>query len=104
MGQDIVFPAAEFIAMAVEALYQACQATDPIDSLLAEKYQYRLLNATFPKALVLVGNGTGTKVMLTLSQRHDSEHGFTVSSLTGETWSAHSRGLIRLEEAARLGK
>jgi len=73
MGQDIVFPAAGFVAMAVEALYQARQATDPIDeSILAEKYCYRLRNSTFPKALVLQENGLGTKVMLTLSKQQDS--------------------------------
>jgi hypothetical protein len=105
MGQDIVFPAAGFIAMAVEALYQAREATDPIDeSILAEKYQYKLRNSTFPKALVLQENGPGTKVMLTLAQQKDSWHEFTVSSLSGETWSEHSRGLIRLEEATRSGK
>jgi hypothetical protein len=105
MGQDIVFPAAGFVAMAVEALYQARQATDPIDeSILAEKYCYRLRNSTFPKALVLQENGLGTKVMLTLSKQQDSWYEFTVSSLTGETWSEHSRGLIRLEEATRRSK
>jgi hypothetical protein len=105
MGQDIVFPAAGFIAMAVEALYQARQAIDPIDeALLSERYRYRLRNSTFPKALVLQENGLGTKVMLTLAQQNDSWHEFTVSSLTGETWSEHSRGLIRLEEATRSGK
>jgi hypothetical protein len=104
MGQEIIFPAAGFVAMAVEALYQARQATDPIDeTILAEKYRYRLRNSTFPKALVLQENGLGTKVMLTLAQQKDSWYKFTVSSLTGETWSEHSQGLIRLEEATRPG-
>src|SRR5437762_216695 len=105
MGQDIVFPAAGFIAMAVEALYQARQATDAIDeSILREKYCYRLRNATFPKALVLQENAMGTKIMLTLSQRQNAWYEFIVSSLTGDDWSEHSRGLICLEEATRPGK
>lgn len=102
MGQDIVFPAAGFVAMAVEGLYQARQATDPIDEeVLREKYQYRLRNSTFPKALVLQEDGRGTKVMLTLAKQQNSWYEFTVSSLVGETWGEHSRGLIRLEEAGR---
>jgi len=104
MGQDIVFPAAGFIAMAVEAIYQARQATDPIDEdILAKRYRYKLRNATFPKALILQENGVGTKVMLTLAQHQDAWYEFIVSSLIGDTWSQHSRGLIRLEEATRLG-
>lgn len=104
MGQDIVFPAAGFIAMAVEALYQARQATDPIEEdLLNTQYRYRLRNSTFPKALVLEEKGPGAKVMLSLSRHQDSWYEFVVSSLTGEAWSEHSRGLIRLEKAPRLG-
>ncbi|KAH8646008.1 polyketide synthase [Tricladium varicosporioides] len=102
MGQDIVFPAAGFIAMAVEALYQARQATDPIEeNLLNTQYRYRLRNSTFPKALVLEEKGLGVKVMLSLSRHQDSWYEFVVSSLTGETWNEHSRGLIRLEKAPR---
>lgn len=104
MGDDIVFPAAGFIAMAVEALYQARQATDPInEDFLAEQYRYRLRNATFPKALVLQESGQGTKTMLSLTPQQDSWYQFIVSSLTGETWGEHSRGLIRLEKANRKG-
>ncbi|KAH6662359.1 hypothetical protein B0J14DRAFT_288058 [Halenospora varia] len=103
MGQDIVFPAAGFIAMAVEALYQARQATDPIEEdLLNTQYRYRLRNSTFPKALVLEEKGPGAKVMLSLSRHQDSWYEFVISSLTGEAWSEHSRGLIRLEKAPRL--
>jgi len=90
--------------MAIEALYQARQATDPIDEdALATQYRYRLRNATFPKALVLQENGQGTKVMLSLSHQQDSWYQFIVSSLVGETWGEHGRGLIRLERATRKG-
>ncbi|KAF4630892.1 hypothetical protein G7Y89_g7242 [Cudoniella acicularis] len=102
MGEDIVFPAAGFIAMAVEALYQARQVTDPIEEkILNSQYQYRLRNATFAKALVLEEKGPGVKVMLSLSQHQDSWYEFTVSSLVGDRWNEHSRGLIRLEKAFR---
>jgi hypothetical protein len=104
MEQEIVFPAAAFIAMAAEALYQARQATDFIDwSVLFDKYRYRLRNVTFPKALVLQEKGTGHKVMLTLSWHQDSWHEFKISSLTNEAWIEHSHGFICLEEGPRQG-
>jgi hypothetical protein len=100
MGQDIVFPAAAYIAMGVEALYQARQATDSIEwSTLIEKYRYRLRNVTFPKALVLQEKGPGHKIMVTLSSHQDSWYEFKVSSLTTEeSWVEHSHGFVCLEE------
>jgi hypothetical protein len=100
MGQDIVFPAAAFVAMGVEALYQARQAIDFMEpSTLIEKYRYRLRNVTFPKALVLQEKGVGHKIMVTLASRQDSWHEFKISSLTTEdTWVEHSCGFVCLEE------
>lgn len=100
MGQDIVFPAAAFIAIGVEALYQARQAVDFIEpSLLNEKYRYRLRNCTFPKALVLQEKGAGQKILVTLASQQDSWYEFKISSLTSEdTWIEHSRGFICQEE------
>jgi hypothetical protein len=100
MGQDIVFPAAAFVAMGVEALYQAHQAIDFVEpSTFNEKYRYKLRNVTFAKALVLQEKGAGQKLMTTLSSRQDSWYEFKISSLTAEdTWVEHSHGFVSLEE------
>jgi hypothetical protein len=100
LGQEIVFPAAAFIAMGVEALYQAHQATNFIEwSTFIDKYRYRLRNVTFSKALVLQEKGVGHKIMVTLASHQDSWYEFKISSLTTEgTWIEHSRGLVCLEE------
>jgi Polyketide synthase dehydratase len=107
MGQQIVFPAAAFIAMAVEALCQSrlgIQLTE--GSVLAEKHRYRLRNIRFPRALSLEETGDGHKIMLTLAASpgtKDSWHEFNISSLNGDVWSEHCRGLICAEEDVEQG-
>jgi hypothetical protein len=105
LGQDIVFPAAGFIAMGVEALYQAHQAISPTEwSTFIDKYRYRLRNVTFSKALVLQEKGAGHKIMVTLASQQDSWYEFKVSSLTTEdTWIEHSCGFVSLEEDPKQG-
>lgn len=105
MGQEIIFPAAAFIAMAVESLYQAHQAIDFLDwETFIDKYRYRLRNITFPKALVLQEKGAGQKIMITLWQKQDSWYEFKISSLmTEDAWSEHSRGFICLEDDPKQG-
>jgi Polyketide synthase dehydratase len=54
MGPDIVFPAAGYIAMAVEALYQTRQSINPVEGVdHPGQLSYRLRNVKFDKALVL---------------------------------------------------
>ncbi|KUJ12798.1 putative polyketide synthase [Mollisia scopiformis] len=102
MGQDIVFPAAAFIAMGVEALFQTTQALNFVARTeLEEKYHYRLRNITFSKALVLSENSSGQKIMTTLSVSQDSWHEFRVSSLVGDIWTEHNCGLICLEQNSK---
>jgi hypothetical protein len=60
MGQEIIFPAAAFIAMAVESLYQAHQAIDFLDfEAFINKYRYRLRN--LPKGFGAPREGNGPK-------------------------------------------
>jgi Polyketide synthase dehydratase len=106
MGHEIVFPAAGFIAMAVEALYQTSQSIDLTKGNQAGKYRYRLLNVRFSKALVLEENAQ-CKTMLTLAPCPGSNnpwHEFKISSLTEDVWTEHSRGMIRLEKDVEEGK
>ncbi len=102
MGHEIVFPAAAFCAMAVEALYQARMGVHLTEgTVLADKPRYKLRNVTFPKALVLQENGDGHKIMLSLAAcpgTKDSWHEFKIFSLNDKIWSEHSRGLICAEE------
>ncbi|MCJ1391686.1 hypothetical protein MMC18_004551 [Xylographa bjoerkii] len=102
MGPEIVFPAAGFMAMAVEAISQSSQALRRLEEKTEiRKPRFRIRNVTFARALVLEENHDGHKIMLTLTPlpgAKDSWHEFRVSSLTGEIWNEHSRGLVRVEE------
>ncbi|RDW89666.1 putative polyketide synthase [Coleophoma cylindrospora] len=105
MGHEIVFPAAGFVAMAVEGLYQCRFAFHKInDTPVPNKSRYRLRNCTFSKALVLEDNGEGRKIMLTVTPCpgvKDSWHEWKVSSLIGDIWIEHSHGFITMEEDTR---
>lgn len=101
MGPEIVFPAAGFMAMAVEAIYQSNEALTQLESKTRiEHPRYRLRNVTFDKALVLE-EGEEHKIMLTLTPvpgGNSDWHEFVVSSLIDVVWKENSRGLVRVEE------
>lgn len=101
MGPEIVFPAAGFMAMAVEAIYQSNEALTQLESKTRiEHPRYRLRNVTFDKALVLEENEEH-KIMLTLTPvpgGNSDWHEFVVSSLFDKAWKENSRGLVRVEE------
>ena len=105
MGPEIVFPAAGFMAMAVEAIYQSNEALSKLEGKnLIENPQYRLRNVTFNKALVME-EGKDHKIMLTLAPvpggRNDW-HEFVISSLNDSAWQENSRGLVRTEEEVEI--
>ena len=105
MGPEIVFPAAGFMAMAVEAIYQSNEALAQLESKTPiEHPRYRLRNVTFDKALVLE-EGEEHKIMLTLTPVPGGKsdwHEFVVSSLIDGAWKENSRGLVRVEENIEL--
>ena len=105
MGPEIVFPAAGFMAMAVEAIYQSNEALTQLESRIPiEHPRYRLRNVTFDKALVLE-EGEEHKIMLTLTPvtgGNSDWHEFVVSSLIDVAWKENSRGLVRVEENIEL--
>jgi len=101
MGKDIVFPAAGFCAMAIEALYQSTQVTAPTEGVVsANQLNYRLRNVTFDNALVLEESAPA-KIKTTLTPSTTGSHGpwyhFTVATYSDGISREHSAGLIRLE-------
>ena len=106
MGTDTLFPASGYISMAIEALYQSIQSTDPVErASTANQLRYRLRNVKFYKALVLE-DGSEAKIMLTLSAHpgtKDSWHDFRVFSLKESMRIDHCEGLIRHEQAGIEG-
>jgi acyl transferase domain-containing protein len=101
MGNDIVFPAAGFCAMAIEALYQSTQVTASTEGVVsANQLNYRLRNVTFDNALVLEEN-TPAKIKTTLAPSTTGSHGpwyqFSVATYSDGVSREHSAGLIRLE-------
>ena len=96
MGDDVVFPGAGYIAMAMEAIYQmqTSLAEQRGESFDSSKW-FRLRDVRFPKALVLEEK-KDHKIQIALSAK-GTWHEFIVSSLSGEVWDSHSHGLIRFE-------
>ena len=105
MGPEIVFPAAGFMAMAVEAIYQSNEALTQLETKTPIDHpRYRLRNVTFDKALVLE-EGEEHKIMLILNPVPGGKsdwHEFVVSSLMDGAWKENSRGLVRVEENIEL--
>ena len=100
MGTDILFPAAGFVAMATEALYQHIYMTKPVEGVTAaDQLRYRLRNVKFDKALVLEESNPA-KIMLVLTAHpgtKDSWYDFKISSSREDNRSEHCYGLIRIE-------
>lgn len=101
MGQDIVFPAAAFCAMAIEALYQTTQAANPDGKVTqADQLCYRIRNATFDSALLLDENEP-CKIKTILTPCATTSSGpwyqLKIISTKNEITHEHCAGLIRLE-------
>lgn len=103
MRTDVIFPAAGYIAMAMEAIYQThtIQSSETNRGYsYAGALQYHLRNIKFDKALVLE-EGTESKLMLSLNPlagTKDTWYEFRVSSSNdGTTTTHHCTGLVRTE-------
>ncbi|KAI0434033.1 reducing type I polyketide synthase [Xylaria sp. FL1042] len=98
IGEQVVFPGAGYIAMAMEAIYQATYMTSWTEKV-PEKYGYRLRDVKFFRALVL-DESYSPKVMLSLAPATNSVgswYAFKVSSTLNEMTNDHASGLIRIE-------
>ena len=102
MGPEIVFPAAGFIAMAMEAIRQSTEGLRILENkVVPTRYHYKLRDITFPRALVLEDSDKSAKVMLALNPRagtKDSWHEFKISSQVEGAWLENCRGLVKIEE------
>ena len=105
MGPDVLLPGSGYIAMALEALYQKKQATDPNENVGSPNdLCYRFRNVRFDKALV-IEEGKEANIVLSLVQQPGSKdwHEFRISSSTDDVYMEHCVGLIRLEEPIKEG-
>jgi acyl transferase domain-containing protein len=98
LGDSVIFPAAGYIAMAIEAIYQKTYATGQIpEGTSISELPFKLRNVAFPRMLTLDTNGS-TKILLSLqpcSSTKESWHEFTVSTITKDgSIEEHCRGLV----------
>ncbi len=113
VGSEILFPAAGYTAMALEAVRQMMWATagpEDVPDLQNRNYHYTLKDVRFPRGLVLE-DGVATSLTLALTHltkfrigwweykvtsRIASESSSTSSAVAPDQWSENSGGLIRL--------
>ncbi|RYC59888.1 hypothetical protein CHU98_g6324 [Xylaria longipes] len=101
IGSQIVFPAAAYIAMAIEAVYQATLMTTWKEEI-PSKYRYRLRDVKFSRALV-IEEDLETRYTLALSPLRGGQgavrswYEFRVCSLKDTIHAEHSTGLICIE-------
>ncbi|RDA93594.1 hypothetical protein CP533_6132 [Ophiocordyceps camponoti-saundersi (nom. inval.)] len=101
LGTDIVFPAAGYMCMAVEAMMQTdAMLRLELTTELRNDQQIRLRNVSFDRALILE-EGKTKRVMLTLAphmgQKNSWSH-WVVRSRGESSWIDHCKGQIRVEE------
>jgi acyl transferase domain-containing protein len=107
MAGDPVFPAAGYLAMAIEAVYQARQSVNPIaDVAGVTDLQFVLRDVNFRRALAL-DSGKDTTVVLAFTEVSDdytSWTGFRVLSLQEGTSVTHCDGRISVRQVAARGR
>ncbi|KAG8526400.1 Type I Iterative PKS [Bacidia gigantensis] len=98
---SILYPAAGFLAMAIQARYQHAQQTS--ESLTG----YKLREISIGHALIVSQESDDLETLVSLRPYHESLrelssiwHEFTVHSSTdNKSWTEHCRGLISIEQA-----
>ncbi|KAI1748153.1 PKSKA1 [Xylaria castorea] len=101
IGSQIVFPAAAYISMAIEAVYQTTLMTIWKEEI-PSKYRYRLRDVKFSRALV-IEEDSETRYTLALSPLRGGQgtvrswYEFRVCSLNDDIHADHSSGLICIE-------
>ncbi|KAI3391175.1 hypothetical protein diail_7796 [Diaporthe ilicicola] len=104
IGETIVFPAAGYLSMAIEAAFQMQKATGNLPpDVSVNQAEYQLRNCRFWKAMTLGDVGSYQKIMLTLTPGSAAEKGwlrFVVYSLEDGIWNQHCNGLIRTHRSS----
>lgn len=107
LGDRVVFPAAAYIAMAMEAIFQKSVATGRLpEGTAVDQLTFRLRNVSFPRMLAF-DEGSPTTVQLSLSpcaSTKETWHEFAISSISQDGVDVgvneeHSTGLISIGEA-----
>ncbi|KAF2758542.1 putative polyketide synthase [Pseudovirgaria hyperparasitica] len=100
IANNVVFPAAGYIAMATEAMFQLGKATGVLaDSTQIRQATYLLRNITIERALILDVQGAPAKVTLSLSPlQSNKEHWYKlrISTVVDDFLFDHCKGLIRI--------
>ncbi|KAI0853135.1 putative polyketide synthase [Daldinia vernicosa] len=101
LGTSIVFPAAGYLAMAIEAIFQMQKALGNIpENTNVHQVSYQLQRCHFSKAMVLEDEDTKHEILLTLIPKSGLDDGwyeFTVFTSIHEVLSRNSSGLIRIQ-------
>ncbi|KAI2613390.1 putative polyketide synthase [Hypoxylon sp. NC1633] len=104
LGDNYVFPAAGYIAMAMEAIFQKSKVTGRIPAAAAvNQVTYKLRNVSFHRMLS-VEEDKETRVQLALEpclSTKDSWHEFTISSSSKGIITEHCHGLVSIGEHAK---
>ncbi|ROV92586.1 hypothetical protein VMCG_08925 [Cytospora schulzeri] len=99
LGNQVVFPAAAYIAQAVEAIYQTAMVTQ-WKEVEPARYRYRLRDIKLHRALVLEEN-TETRITLSLNPVQGGStrtwYEFTIRSVQDENQQEHSTGFVCVE-------
>jgi acyl transferase domain-containing protein len=101
MGGDAIMPAAGYLTIALEALFQKMRATNPNECpASANELSYCFRNVRFQRAMV-VEEDKDVRMMLTLNKVSGSAdwHEFRISSSEGDNTAEHCFGLIRTQDA-----
>lgn len=102
LGDNTVFPASGYVAMAIEAIYQKQKATSviPSDNPVCN-VTYHLRNVAFLRAMMLEGNGAEHQINLTLNPQHGTNgtwHEFKISTSADGVTNDHCQGLISISK------
>ncbi|ROV86996.1 hypothetical protein VMCG_10817 [Cytospora schulzeri] len=108
LGEQIVFPGAGYVSMAIEAMYQHMYMTAwSRGAQMPKEFQYHFKDIKFSRALVLDGADDYSMISLSLFAVPGSVgswYAFQVSSLKApvglkgdDVWNTHAVGLVRTE-------
>ncbi|KAJ2989962.1 hypothetical protein NUW58_g3196 [Xylaria curta] len=99
LGDTIVFPAAGYLAMAIEASFQASKANGLVPSDPAvSQLTYELRNCRFIKALVISEDSDGHELVLTLAPGSGPDDGwyqFNICMQIDDLTDSYADGLVR---------
>jgi len=100
VGDSVVFPAAGYVALALEAIIQIQGSTI---TTTADAYTLRDVKI---KSAMLIKEGSDTEVLVDLHavSGQQGAYGFVVSSVSNGTWTEHATGSVQVGNDCIIGK